>query len=162
MGGLGGAPAPRWWRRDRDAGLREAAAARGAAAAAMLDLDVALADLPDAVAAAEEAGAAPARGTGGRRAQHRIPAPDSLARDWRDLSTHADAVIGHYLQALSNNAADGPGASDPARAAADLGAAATALREVHAQVLRFREQYGEVLASAARTRAAAAAEVTAA
>lgn len=162
MSGPVGTP---WWRRDRDAPRREATAAREAAAAAMLELDTALADLPDAVAAAEEAGG----GTGekdrgraaGRGPQHRISAPDSLTRDWRDLSTHADAVIGHYLQALSNH--DAASDADPGRAraaATELGAAATALREVHAQVVRFREQYGEVLATAARARATAARSVS--
>ncbi|MGY1670011.1 hypothetical protein [Geodermatophilus sp. SYSU D00710] len=158
MGGLGGDPAPRWWRRDREAGRREAGAAREAAAAAMLELDAALADLPDAVAAAEEAGGT--AGAGGRRAHHHIPVPDSLARDWHDLSTHADAVIGHYLQALAGHDDVDPGR---ARAAArDLDAAAAALRGVLDQVRRFREQYGEVLAAATRVRASAGAAVAAA
>ncbi len=151
MGGLAGNPAPRWWRRDREAGRREAEAAREAAAAAMLELDTALADLPDAVAAAEEAGAG-----GGRRDRHRTPVPDSLARDWRDLSAHADDVIGRYLQALA-----GHDDADPAGARA-LTAAAEALRGVLEQLRRFREQYGEVLAAATRTRTAAGTAVSAA
>ncbi|WP_369253070.1 hypothetical protein [Geodermatophilus amargosae] len=167
MSGPVGTP---WWRRDREAPRREATAAREAAAAAMLELDTALADLPDAVAAAEEAGGPGERDrgrtggrVGGRGAQHRISAPDSLTRDWRDLSTHADTVIGHYLQALSRH--DAAADADPGRAraaATELGAAAAALRDVHGQVLRFREQYGEVLATAARARAAAARSVSAA
>ncbi|MGY1693840.1 MULTISPECIES: hypothetical protein [unclassified Geodermatophilus] len=156
MGGLGGNPAPRWWRRDRETGQREAVAAREAAAAAMLELDAALADLPDAVAAAEEAGAS----AGGRGL--RGPAvPASLARDWHDLSTHADAVIGSYLQAVAEH--DDVGEPGRARAATrELGAAATALRGVLDQVRRFREQYGEVLAAAARVRAGARTAVSAA
>ncbi len=159
MGGPAGNPAPRWWRRDREAGRREATAARESAAAAMLELDAALADLPDAVAAAEEAGAGPTAGTGGRRDQHRIPVPDSLARDWRDLSAHADAVIGDYLQAL---AAPDDETGDARAAARALTDAAAALRQVLEEVRRFREQYGAVLAAASRTRAAAATVVTAA
>jgi hypothetical protein len=156
VGGLAGNPAPRWWRRDREAGRREADAAREAAAAAMLELDTALADLPDAVAAAEEAGTGAAGPGGGRRDRHRTPAPDSLTRDWRDLSAHADAVIGRYLEALA--APDDPG---PAGARA-LTAAAEALRGVLDQVRRFREQYGEVLLAATRRRAAAGTVVSAA
>jgi chromosome segregation ATPase len=80
-----------------------------------------------------------------------------LSRDWRDLSAHADAVIGHYLHALSVHDADEVTEPAAARAAvAELTRAAAALREVLAQVLRFRDQYGEVLSAASRARAAAA------
>ncbi|SNS85359.1 hypothetical protein SAMN04488107_4042 [Geodermatophilus saharensis] len=157
MGGLGGNPAPRWWRRDREAGRREAVAAREAAAAAMLELDAALADLPDAMAAAEEAGAT----AGGPRGRRAVAVPPELARDWHALSTHADAVIGSYLQAVARH----DDVDEPARAHAatrELGAAATALRGVLDQVRRFREQYGEVLAAAARVRATARTAVSAA
>jgi hypothetical protein len=122
----------------------------------MLELDAALSDLPDAVAVAEEA-TEEATARSGRRAQHRASAPDSLSRDWRDLSAHADAVIGHYLHALSDHDADEVTEPAAARAAvAELTRAAAALREVLAQVLRFRDQYGEVLSDASRARAAAA------
>ncbi|SFP47480.1 hypothetical protein SAMN05660464_3229 [Geodermatophilus dictyosporus] len=167
MAGLGSGAAPRWWRRDADAARRRAAAAREAAAAAMLELDAALSDLPDAVAVAEERAEEAARDTAaaprGGRAHHDASAPDSLTRDWRDLSAHADAVIGHYLQALSNHDADAATESGPARAAtAELGRAADALREVLAQVLRFREQYGAALTAASSARAGAGRTVSAA
>jgi chromosome segregation ATPase len=83
-----------------------------------------------------------------------------LARDWRDLSAHADTVIGQYLQALA-----GHDDAEPERARAAtraLGDAAAALRGVLEQVQRFREQYGEVLAAATRQRAAAGTVVAAA
>ncbi|MFW3168385.1 hypothetical protein, partial [Geodermatophilus sp. CPCC 206100] len=151
MSGQTGGPASRWWRRGRDAALqdalRDAQQAREAAAAAMLELDAELSGLSVDVATHEDAGSA-------RGAAHHSPAPDPLVQNWRDLSFRTDAVIGHYLSALSNH--DPAFLDDPARAhqaRVELDQAAAALRDVLPAVRRFKQQFERPLgvARGART-----------
>lgn len=140
---------PRWWRRNRDLALSAARESRSMAAEVMYELDLLQKDLPALMRAHHD-------GQASHQRQGRTVSPDTVTREWEQLSERVDPVIAEFLDLDAAYNRDRDYEEHEAAAHQEKFEQVTAkMRQVIPALERFRNAHDDVLQSAHNTTLAA-------
>lgn len=143
----GGEPKVRWYRRGRDEAQHEAQAALNEAAAAFLDLDRAVSDLPDLLAVHRATLAERVAERRSARPSAQSVPPDRLTTDWDAVRAQTDTAFAQYVTATADfDLSSDPEEVETRSRTALLRDATSTLRAAGSQVAQFTAAHEESLA----------------